>query len=34
MKKIIIGILAGIVCGLFGTGGGLVLVPAYIYVGD
>lgn len=32
MKKIIIGILAGIVCGLFGTGGGLVLVPAFIYM--
>ena len=32
MKKIIIGVLAGIVCGLFGTGGGLVLVPAFIYM--
>ena len=32
MKKIIIGILAGIVCGLVGTGGGLVLVPAFIYM--
>lgn len=31
-EKIIIGILAGIVCGLFGTGGGLVLVPAFIYM--
>ena len=29
---IVIGILAGIVCGLFGTGGGLVLVPAFIYM--
>lgn len=30
-KKIIIGILAGIVNGLFSTGGGMILVPAFIY---
>lgn len=30
-KKIIIGFLAGIICGLFSAGGGLVLVPACIY---
>jgi len=27
-----IGILAGIICGLFGTGGGMILVPAFIYM--
>ena len=32
VKEIILGIIAGIICGLFGTGGGLILVPAYIYV--
>ena len=32
VKKIILGIIAGIVCGLFGTGGGLILVPAFIYM--
>ena len=32
IKKIILGIIAGIVCGLFGTGGGLILVPAFIYM--
>ena len=30
-KKIIIGILAGIVSGLFSTGGGMILVPAFMY---
>lgn len=28
-KKILIGMIAGIVSGLFGSGGGLVLIPAY-----
>ena len=28
-KKICIGILAGIVSGLFATGGGMILVPAF-----
>ena len=32
IKKIILGIIAGIICGLFGTGGGLILVPAFIYM--
>ena len=36
MKKIfinsIIGLLAGIVSGLFSTGGGMILVPAFIYL--
>lgn len=32
IKKIIIGLLAGIICGLFGTGGGMILVPAYMYI--
>ena len=32
LKKIIIGILAGVICGLFGTGGGMILVPAFVYM--
>ena len=32
MKKIVIGILAGVTCGLFGTGGGMILVPAFVYM--
>lgn len=32
LKKIIIGILAGVTCGLFGTGGGMILVPAFVYM--
>lgn len=28
----LIGLLAGVICGLFGTGGGMVLVPAFIYM--
>ena len=32
IKKIIIGMLAGIVSGLFSTGGGMILVPAFIYL--
>lgn len=32
LKKIVLGIIAGIICGLFGTGGGLILVPAFIYM--
>ena len=32
IKKIIIGIFSGIVCGLFASGGGLILVPAFVYL--
>lgn len=32
VKKVIIGILAGIVSGLFSTGGGMILVPAFIHL--
>lgn len=32
IKKIIIGISAGIICGLFGTGGGMILVPGFVYI--
>ena len=28
----IVGILAGIISGLFSTGGGMILVPAFIYL--
>ena len=31
-KKMIIGILAGIISGLFSTGGGMILVPAFIHL--
>lgn len=31
-KKIIIGLLAGIISGLFSTGGGMILVPAFMYL--
>lgn len=34
IKKVIIGLLAGIVSGLFSTGGGMILVPAFIYFLD
>lgn len=32
IKKSIIGLIAGIICGLFSTGGGLILVPAFINI--
>ena len=32
VKKVIIGMLAGIVSGLFSTGGGMILVPAFIHL--
>lgn len=32
IKKLIIGLVAGIICGLFGTGGGMILVPAFVYM--
>ncbi len=31
-KRAIIGIIAGIICGLFASGGGLILVPAFVYL--
>ena len=31
-KKIIIGILAGFISGFFTSGGGMILVPAFIYI--
>lgn len=31
-KNVIIGIIAGIISGLFSTGGGMILVPAFIYL--
>ncbi len=32
LKKSIIGIFAGVISGLFSTGGGMILVPAFIYL--
>lgn len=32
LKKVIIGFSAGIVSGLFAAGGGLILVPAFVYL--
>lgn len=32
IKKPLIGLVSGIICGLFASGGGLILVPALIYV--
>jgi len=32
IKKPLIGIIAGIISGLFASGGGLILVPAFIYI--
>lgn len=32
IKKVIIGLLAGIISGLFSTGGGMIVVPAFIYL--
>ncbi len=31
LKKIIIGFIAGIISGFFASGGGLILVPAFVY---
>lgn len=32
LYKILIGIFAGIISGLFASGGGMILVPAFIYI--
>ncbi len=32
IKKMIIGLLAGVVSGMFSTGGGMILVPAFIHL--
>ena len=32
LKKVILGISAGIISGLFGAGGGLILVPAFTHI--
>ena len=32
MKKMLIGIIVGIICGMFASGGGLILVPIFTYV--
>ncbi len=32
IKKIIIGLIAGLVSGLFATGGGMIVVPALVYL--
>ena len=32
LKKIIIGIIAGLISGIFSTGGGMILVPAFLYI--
>ena len=31
-KKILVGFIAGIICGLFTSGGGLILVPVFLYI--
>jgi hypothetical protein len=32
VKEIILGLTAGLICGFFASGGGLILVPAFIYL--
>ena len=31
IKKILVGLMSGIISGLFTAGGGLILVPAFLY---
>ena len=32
MKNVLIGIIAGIISGMFSAGGGLILVPIFVYI--
>ena len=32
IKKVLIGISAGFICGFFSTGGGMILVPSFVYI--
>ena len=32
LKKIVIGFFTGLVCGFFGSGGGMILVPSFVHV--
>ena len=32
LKRIIIGVFAGFICGFFGSGGGMILVPAFVHL--
>lgn len=32
LKKTLIGLIAGVVTGLFGSGGGMILVPAFTFI--
>lgn len=32
LKKIVIGLISGLISGLFATGGGLILLPALVYL--
>lgn len=32
VKKLILGLIAGLVSGFFASGGGMILVPAYVYI--
>ena len=32
LKKVLIGLLAGFISGFFSTGGGLILVPSFLYL--
>lgn len=32
LKKVIVGLFAGLISGFFSSGGGMILVPAYIYL--
>ena len=31
-KKMLIGLFAGLICGFFSTGGGMILVPSFMYM--